>query len=57
MELTKIEKGTNDCVFDNIIENKGNYGVWESQTGSLIYKLIKKHNELVDYVKELEQKI
>lgn len=54
--LQKIEKGTDNCVFDFLLENDRN-GAWPEQQSQMIRILIKRHNDMIDYIRKLEEKL
>lgn len=54
MKLQKIKKGTDDCVFDWILESDS-HGAYDINNSAMIRVLVKKHNELIDYVEKLEK--
>jgi len=54
MKLNKIKKGTDNCVFDWILESERN-GSNSIDNSFMIRALIKKHNELIDYISILEK--
>jgi hypothetical protein len=55
-KLKNIEQGTDKCVFDWILQSERN-GTTEWHTASLIRALIKRHNDMVTKINDLEEKI
>lgn len=55
-DLTHIKKGTDNGAFDWILENES-HGSWAENNSDMIRKLVARHNQMVDYIKELESKI
>jgi hypothetical protein len=49
--LSKIEKGSCNGVFDWILENENN-ATWPENNSAMIRELVKKYNELIDYLNQ-----